>query len=190
MVIFDSSYLLFLLNKNTPAPKDPNTGVEIPNCEERINHLVSGLQKHKEKIIIPTPVLAEVMVRADTAGPDYLGKISKSSAFRIEPFDTRAAIEVAQITAGAIKAGDKRDGVDDIYAKIKYDRQIIGIALANRISTIYADDENLKKHAVKRGITVIGIHELEVPPAAPPTLFDWDKKNEIKEESDEEEPNG
>ena len=190
MVIFDTNYLLFLLQKNTPAPKAFDTGVEIPNCEERINHLVSGLQKHKEKIIIPTPVLAEVMVRADTAGPDYLSKINKSAAFRIEPFDTRAAIEVAQMTANALKSGDKRDGVDDIYAKIKYDRQIIGIALANSISTIYAHDGNLKKHAEKKGITVIGIHELEVPPAPPPTLFDWDKKNEIREDSDEDETNG
>lgn len=181
MVIFDTNYLLFFLNKNTPSPKDPVTGVEIPNCEERINHLVDGLQKHKEKIIIPTPVLAEVMVRADTAGPDYLNKISKSSAFRIEPFDTRAAIEVAQMTASVPKGGDKRDGIDDTYAKIKYDRQIIGVALANRISTIYSNDQNLKRQAEKKGITVIGIHELQVPPAPPPTLFDWDKTDDTKE---------
>ncbi len=173
MVIFDSNFLLFLLQDNLPAPKIPGTDQVVTECKERINHLVDGLQKNREKIIIPTPVLAEALVRADAAGPSYVSKINKSSAFKIEPFDTRAAIEVSLMTAGAIKDGDKREGSTETWAKIKYDRQIIAIAIANRVTTIYANDANLKKLAEKRGITVIGVHELELPPQKQQVEFDW-----------------
>lgn len=178
MVIFDANFLLFLLQKNLPAPSIPETNQPIADCEARINHLVGSLQKNKEKIVIPTPVLAEILVRADAAAPAYVSKINKSSAFKIEPFDTRAAIEVSQLTSNAIKSGNKKDGIDATWAKVKFDRQIIGIALANRITTIYAHDENLRKTAEKNGLTVIGIHELETPDKPPPTLFDWDQSDE------------
>ncbi|MDH5723233.1 MAG: hypothetical protein OEY94_07930 [Alphaproteobacteria bacterium] len=177
MVIFDANFLLFLLQDNLPAPNNPETGKVVTECEARINHLAESLQKNKEKIIIPTPVLAEALVRADGAAPAYISKINKSSALKIEPFDTRAAVEVSLLTAEALKSGDKKSGSTATWAKVKFDRQIIGIALANRITTIYANDQDLKKLAEKKGITVIGVHELEVPEKPPATLFDWENDN-------------
>lgn len=54
-------------------------------------------------------------------------------------------------------------------AKIKFDCQIIAIAKANNITTIYTDDEQLTKRAKKLGIEVISSEEL--PLEAQPSLF-------------------
>jgi predicted nucleic acid-binding protein len=185
MVVFDTTYLLFLLQERLPPPLIPKTTQPIPDYETRIAHLLNTLQKNRSKIIVPTPVLAEVLVRADAAAPAYLAKLNKSSSFRIEPFDSRAAVEVALMTADALKTGDKRGGSAETWAKVRYDRQIIGIALANQIQTIYAHDENLRFLAEKRGLKVIGIHELDLPPEDQQTSFVWDKPNEEAEADSE-----
>jgi rRNA-processing protein FCF1 len=175
MVVFDANFLLFLLQEKVPAPKDPATGQPVSDCELRIAYLVATLTKSKEKIVIPTPVLSEILVGAGAAAPDYVTKLNKSSAFKIESFDTLAAIEVALMTADA-KKGEvgKRDGSDAPWAKVKYDRQILAIALVHRASVIYTNDENLKKLATKKGIKSIGVEELDLPPEDTQRTFPFD----------------
>ena len=60
----DTSLLLYILNEKTSAPIDPVTGKPVERCAERVNKLIADLAKKKEKLIVPTPVLAEVLVRA------------------------------------------------------------------------------------------------------------------------------
>lgn len=129
-----------------------------------MNHLVSELREKREKIIIPTPVLCETLIHADKAAPEWFLRLSRSSAFRIEPFDARAAVELAYAYSGAIKSGDKRAGSTETMAKIKFDRQIVSIAKANKVQIIYSSDGNLKKFAEARGITVIPVWDLPLPP--------------------------
>ena len=114
------------------------------------------------------------MTRAERAGADYFTKINRSSAFKIESFEIRAAIELARMTAAAIKAGDKREGVAASWNEIKFDRQIVAIAKINKVSTIYSDDENLKTFAVAQGIAVVSVGELPLPPEDAQGAFAWD----------------
>ena len=173
MVVFDATTLLLLLSPSISAPMDSTTRKPVTNARERIDGLIAELEKNNTKIIIPTPALSEILVRAGSAGPQYLATLSGSSAFRIVPFDARAAVEVAAMTRSAIDAGDKRGGVDATWAKIKYDRQIVAIAKVEGASTIYSDDEGLRLLALHSGIRVIRIAELPLPPeAAQPGLFD------------------
>jgi hypothetical protein len=87
--------LLPLLNPTVPGPLDPNTNKPLESCRERLDYLIEGLEKDRTKIIIPTPALSEILVYADEAGPRYLEQIRASRAFKVEPFDERAAAEVA-----------------------------------------------------------------------------------------------
>jgi hypothetical protein len=87
--------------------------------QDRITYLVSELEKRKEKIIVPTPALSELLVRAGEAGPDYLDILNRHAAFKIVDFDQRAAVEVAAATREALAAGDKRGGSHSPWAKIK-----------------------------------------------------------------------
>ena len=58
----------------------------------------------------------------------FAERLSKLAVFRIEPFDTRPAIEVAAMTRNAKAAGSRKGISDATWAKLKFDRQIVAIA--------------------------------------------------------------
>lgn len=164
MVVFDATTLLYLLDPEAKAPKDPETGEPVARVKDRITFLVSELEKRKEKIIVPTPALSELLVRAGEAGPGYLDILSRQATFKIVDFDQRAAVEVAAATREALAAGDKRSGSDSPWAKVKFDRQIIAIARVEGASAIYSDDGDIVRFAKNFGIAVIRVSDLPLPP--------------------------
>src|SRR5690242_9805767 len=85
-----------MLQEKFPPVKDRSNKL-VSKARERINYLVEQMSANNSIIIIPTPVLAEIMVRAGKAGPQYLEKLSNSSKFRLSPFDVRAAIEAGEL---------------------------------------------------------------------------------------------
>lgn len=185
MALFDATTLLLLLDPTLPAPPDKATGTSVVNVEKRIKFLISQIQESGKKIIIPTPALAEVLTRAERAGADYFTKISRSSAFKIESFEIRAAIELARMTATAIKIGDKKEGSSAPWNKIKFDRQIVAIAKIHKVSTIYSDDDNLRAFALGQGMSVIGIGELPLPPEDAQMAFPWEMAVEDDDQQEE-----
>ena len=164
MAVFDATTLMLFLEPDAKAPLDPTTNKPIPNAKVRIDHLIDRLEKRRETIVIPTPALSEVLVHADEAGPQHLDILNSTSRFRIEPFDQRAAVELAAMTRGALQKGDLRSGTQATRAKLKFDRQIIAIARTQNETTIYSDDEDIEKLAEPLGIEVIPLHALSAPP--------------------------
>jgi hypothetical protein len=174
MVVFDATTLLLLLAPDAAVPKDSD-GNLISYPRERIDGLVAELTKSKTKIVIPTPALSEALVRAGKiAAAQYLARIRRSAQFRIEPFDERAAVEVALMTKDAMDKGDKKAGSADTWAKVKFDRQITAVAKVNGASTIYSDDGNLARFARAQGLRVISVAQLPIPDEAAQT--DWVKE--------------
>lgn len=155
---------MLLLRPDTDAPSDA-AGRPIEHPTARIEFLIRELEKAGSRIIIPTPVLSEVLVRAGAAASQQLiDDINKFTVFRIEPFDTRAAIEVAAMTRAALDVKAKKGASDSTWAKIKYDRQIVAIAKVNQASAIYSDDRDIRAIAAQADITVIGLADLQLPP--------------------------
>jgi predicted nucleic acid-binding protein len=153
-----------MLRPDTPVPGSPN-GVPIEHPKERIEFLVQQLDKAKTKIIIPTPALSEALVRAGAAASqEIIEQLQRFSVFSIEPFDTRAAIEVAAMTRDALSKGKKRGGSAATWAKVKYDRQIVAIAKVSGATTIYSDDKDIKALARTAKINVVGLADLPLPP--------------------------
>lgn len=144
-------------------PIDETTGKPVNNVKERISALINHLEKEKTKIIIPAPALSELLVRAGDKMHEIVNTIEKSPVFIIEPFDTKAAIEVAIMTRQAKDGGNKKNGLDIRWAEIKYDRQIIAIAKVNRATTIYSDDKHIRSLAEKAKINVIRLVDLPIP---------------------------
>jgi predicted nucleic acid-binding protein len=167
MVVFDAGILLLLLSADVEPPLAPDTQRPVDRARDRIDHLVSEPEASKTKIIVPTPALSEILVKAGTATAEYLSRIDGSAAFRIAPFDTRAAVEVALMTKSALDRGNKRDGGAGTHAKIKYDRQIIAIARTEGVTMIYSDDNNIRSFGARLGLTVIRVSELPLPPEDP-----------------------
>ena len=119
MVVFDTTTALLLLRPGTKPPLDPATGAPIEQAEARMALLVETLEKARTRIIIPTPVMSELLVYAGAATAELVARLTRSSTFRVAPFDTRAAIELAVMTRAALDQGDKRGGIEAPWNKVK-----------------------------------------------------------------------
>lgn len=170
MVILDSTTLFFLFEPNAKAPIDPASGLPVTDCKERIETLIGKLSENRIRILVPTPVLSEILVAAGPKRLQILQDLNKSSRFKIEPFEQTAAVEVACLTDGDAKWSRGTTDLTQTKAKIKYDRQIIAIAKVNGVETIYSDDIGLAKCAKRNGISVIRTSEL--PLADKPGQFE------------------
>lgn len=162
----DTSLLLLALDPRTPAPRD-EAGNPIPDAQTRVLHLIGELSKERRRLIIPTPVLSEMVLLTEGVGQQYLARIEKSRSFLVAPFDTKAAIELAAMTALSRRQKKKlRPGNPLTVAKLKFDRQIVAIAKVNGATTIYAGDHALATFAKANGINAIKLEELPLPEGA------------------------
>lgn len=164
MVVIDATILLLLIRPGTSVPAGPD-GSPIDRPKERIELLIAQLQKTGEKVVIPAPALSEALVRAGAEETSRIVELlNRHSVFRIEPFDTRSAIEVAAMTRRALDGkGGKKDGSNSTWAKVKFDRQIVAIAKVCGASKIYSDDEDVQKLAKQHNLSVAGLAELPLP---------------------------
>jgi predicted nucleic acid-binding protein len=163
MVGFDAHFVMLAFRPAIP------TSADCP--KERVRKLLDDLQQAGERILIPTPALTEFLVHAENAGSKYLEEIQKSSRFRIAGYNVRAAVEVASIIKAAVTRREKRDGTRDTWAKVNFDRQIVGIAKAEGCHILYSDDPSVKKFAAKIGLKVRTLAECNLP-QSPHPLFD------------------
>lgn len=106
-----------------------------------------------------------------------LAELTGSYAFRVQPFDEMAAIEVSELADSDLRGSKKLTPVQTV-AKIKYDRQIIATAKVNLVQTIYSDDGRLKRCAEASGLKVIPTWELPLPPEPPQRELELEVKIE------------
>jgi predicted nucleic acid-binding protein len=171
MITVESTTFALLLNPEASPPTDPSTGQPLARAKERVDHLIAELEREGETVLIPTPVLAEVLVKAGDGAPEIVERVLRSSRFKIADFDLRAAVELAAMTRDALASGDKSGGSSSPWQKVKLDRQIIAVARANGSDVIYSDDDGVARFAEALGMRVIKTWQLPLPPAPPPDLF-------------------
>jgi hypothetical protein len=123
----DSSALVLLLNPTDEPPRDPATSEFVTHARERIEHFLAGIGPN-DTLIIPTPVLAEVLIRAGEGGPGVLDEITGKARVKVKAFGERVAIETALMTREAIDAGDKKGGSEEPWHKVKIDRQDVPLS--------------------------------------------------------------
>lgn len=162
ILVVDSSALALIINPDADPPHDPATGFPLTRVRNRVELLLSGMEA-RDTIIVPTPVLAEILVKAEDGAPDVLNGLLGSAKIRLVAFDVRAAVETAIMTREALATGDKRGGSTQPWQKVKVDRQIVAIARAYGASRIYADDLGLVAFAKMLGIDVVSSWNLPLP---------------------------
>jgi predicted nucleic acid-binding protein len=159
IVAIDASVLVFLLDEAASAPKDPSTGEPVTRCKERIEFLLESLQKQRSKLVIPAPVLAEVLVQGRSAAAEWLNILNGHSVIKVADFDQLAAVEFAErfrLSRSKMSAGAEK-------RKMKFDDQILAIAHVQQATVLYSDDKGFKAHETT-SFKVIGIAELPLPP--------------------------
>ena len=163
MVVFDANFLMLLLRPDMDGPKDAD-GEPLSQAKERVEFLVDLLGRERTKIAIPTPALSEALVHAKELQA-IVETVNKHSAFSVEPFDQRAAIELAAMLREELKGGKQAMKTDaETWAKLKFDRQIVAIAKVIGATTIYTDDTSVAAVAGRAGIPAVRPYELPLPP--------------------------
>ncbi|HUE52641.1 MAG TPA: PIN domain-containing protein, partial [Terriglobales bacterium] len=155
MIIFDATYLVVMLHPN-PAPAKDRDNQPVSYFKERVANLAAKMDVSNDVIGIPAPAMAEVLVRAGSGRAQYVSILSDRYKFQILPFDSRAAIEAAELIAKIKSAGQPWD----TWAKVKFDIQITAIAKAEAATVIYADDRDIENYAKRVKIPVIRICDL------------------------------
>lgn len=173
MVAVDAGFLSLMLHPSAKPPNDPSTGKPTERAAERVEQLFEDLDAARERILIPTPALCEFLVLAGKDGPQYLNDIAIQVTFMIQPFDLRAASEVASMELFARRKGSKRAPAreDAPWQKVKFDRQIVAIAKLHGARTIYSDDGDIRNIAEEIGVRVVPCWKLSFPVSKTP-LFD------------------
>jgi len=162
MVVIDTKFLMLMLGLK--ARKDP-PGQSVDRLEDRIEKLLQDLDSESERLIVPTPVLAEFLILAGKDSSAYLEKLGSMKNILIKPFDEMAAIDLAAVEVDDRAKGDKRGGSAGDWTKVRFDRQIVHIAKTNRAKRIYSDDKDIARFAAKLGIEVLGTGDLDLPAA-------------------------
>ena len=165
MVVFDTTATVLLIDQNAKPPSDPATMLPLTDCKKRIEFLIKQLSTAKIRILIPTPVLSEFLVKSGPNKNDYLKEFLSSPHFKVGDFNQRAAIELAYLEDSDLNSGRLLNDTET-KAKVKFDRQIIAIAKVHESTTIYTGDNKLASVAKRNGLDVVMVWEIPLPPEA------------------------
>lgn len=162
-VIIDTSVLSILFNQNAKPPIDKETKKPLEHFKERVNNLIQTLSKEKAQVIIPSPVLTEILIPATVGQRETIETLSKSP-FKITGFDHRASIECSIMLRRFFSESKNRKEMTSNFnkQKVKFDYQIFSIGLVEQVEAIYSDDKDIRKLGKKFNIPVIGSNDLEV----------------------------
>lgn len=171
IIALDNSAFTMIVNPNAKPPDDPTTGKPLTHAAARINGLIEGLGS-KDRLVLPTPALAEALVVVGDAAPEVIERIQSISRILVAPFDQRAAVEAAIMHQEAIAShGSKKGSSSAPWQKVKFDRQIISIARVHRADVLFSDDAEMCKFAKSLGMEAQSTWDLPVPEKNP-DLFD------------------
>ncbi len=154
-VVFDSSFLVPLLDAKVKLGE---------TADSKLEFLLEDLSKTRQKIIIPTPALSEVLVGAGSAAPQYLDYLNSQRYFEIASFDKLAAVEAAELIRTAKMQGDKKSGSSSSWQKVKFDQQIVAIARVKNASCIFSNDHDIELLVGGSKIRFQNLESLPLPP--------------------------
>ncbi|KAA3669540.1 type II toxin-antitoxin system VapC family toxin [Pectobacterium carotovorum] len=163
-IVFDTNVLVQAIagTKAGCTLSNPANGENIPDLERRMDALIDHVEANRGKIIIPTPVLAEYLVGIDKSHHQtHLNLIQCQSCFEIAPFDEIAAIEYAQMPSiKELKAMMAKDTAN----KVKFDRQIISIAIALNVDEVWTHDKGVYNRCNELGIVAKSLADITPAP--------------------------
>jgi len=161
IVAIDNTILTLILYPNAKPTPNPETGEPASDIGVRIKSLVSAHEDSGNTIVIPTPVLTETLISLDSDPAILLDKLSKLSVFNTYPFDKRAALMLAKLSNAEISKTQRKKGIVP-YQKLKFDRQIVSIALVADAEILYTDDRSQTIFAESVGLKVVHSWDIDI----------------------------
>jgi hypothetical protein len=156
--LFDTTFMALLTDDITPAPAPP-PGVH-DTARDRLTYLLETLDDEHIDLVVPTPVLAEMLSFGPLDIPAALAVLKGLSRLRIEAFGERAAFECALMLRGTGRGRGPK-------AKIKFDHQIVAIAKVVGADVVYSDDDDVQKLCQRERLLCFGVWDLPPRPVDP-----------------------
>ena len=137
---------MFLVKPDAKPPDDPATGEPLANVRERMDRLIREIESKSQTIVIPTPALAEALVVSRRGKmEEWIALLDQSPYFHIAEFDVGAVRKLVHVTRTIHGSKAFKPDPQLTRAQLKFDRQIVAIALARNQNTIYSDDKGIKR---------------------------------------------
>lgn len=154
-VLIDANFLVALLSQKTG--KDDRL---------KLDYFIKRLEEQKCHMVLAMPALAEFLVGADIAGVEAMNSLEKKAYVIVASFDRAAAYECSLLDRAAIQGGtgDKRDGVEAPWQKVKFDRQIVAIGKAHNVQLVITGDKGVRTAALRCGMSAMTVAELPFSP--------------------------
>lgn len=111
------------------------------------------LDSNGKKIILPAPIITEILWPVDDAGDrdKFMDLVYKR--FRIAPYDDLAARKGGEILNANKNYKDfYQDGGEGLKNRFKYDILILSIAITQKVECLYTEDKALLKLASSTGL--------------------------------------
>lgn len=161
-LLLDNNILIQILAPNSTGLTDPATKERLERLADRAVAFVADVESKGGVMIIPAPVLSEFLIGIEPEKfQEYLDILNGNACFEVANFDTAAAVECALLP-------DRRElaqiSPGQVASKLKYDRQIVGIAIAAMADEVWTHDESLRKIAASKGLTVKSFADIAPSP--------------------------
>jgi len=166
-VIFDTNFLTYFSDSNGSYAFEPEDENDL--LDERFDYLLERLSAADAEIIIPAPVLAEVLSAKHKNQGTIIDLINEADNMNIIAFDARQSIEF-----GYLFRNTNRDS-DHSRNAFKFDLLILACAKVHGVSVIYTADKQLRRKAERMEIQAYSFQDLErIPSNSPKTSEDRD----------------
>lgn len=141
---------------------DPESGLVVDNAFSRAEALIEHIEASKGTVVIPAPVVSEYLMGIErSAYQTHLDILGGTRSIEVAPFDQLAAVECAMLISNQeMKMLDPESRM----AKLKYDRQILAIALASGAKQLWTHDQQLFKRANAAGLTAKSLASISAKP--------------------------
>lgn len=161
--VFDAAIMLLVTDNLAAAPPPPDLADKqdpAGRARDRLTFLFEKLDNERTSIVLPTPVLTELLALARSDVSATLAILNGLARIRIEGFGQRAAIECAEMLRRMVRGSGAR-------SKIKFDHQIVAIAKVAGATVVYSDDRDVKALCEREGLVCHGVWDLPPRPVDP-----------------------
>src|SRR5689334_19642189 len=155
LAVFDSTFLALLTDGRAAAPEPP-PGTQ-DTARERLAYLLETLDDERTGVVVPTPVLAELLCFERVNPEAALNMLKGIARIRPEPFGEKAAVECALMLRRTGRGTGAR-------TKVKFDHQIVAIAKAVGADVVYSDDKGVQALCERESLPCFGVWDLPPRP--------------------------
>jgi predicted nucleic acid-binding protein len=162
-IVIDTNVLVQIMqNEGAKDLIDPETDKVVVNAFERAQALIERIDSLKGVVVLPAPVIAEYLLGIDRKSYQlHLDVMNGVKCIEVSSFDQLAAIECAMLVSNQEM---KQLDPDSKMAKLKYDRQILAIAISSGAKEIWTHDKQLFKRSKAMGLTAMSLGGIDPKP--------------------------